>query len=229
MRHTCFENSIPLDVCKEIKEFFDSHPELQIHKPNNPDVIKINSPWSHLHEILDPIFSKYFKTNKGQGGNIYKHTNLYSLHVDSDEPWQMINVNIPIHLEVEEPSQQLIVFDQWTDNGFGQTWYGARKDIKKHGDFDRNHKIAMTPWEDERVYDCVDKPIDEDFYSKYLEFNNHTPELFYGLTGTAYDFVPGNMVVFNSNNIHSTGKLIGPWKMGLLIQFEGTVEELLHE
>ena len=48
MKHTCFENSIPLDVCKEIKEFFDSHPELQVHKPNNPDVIKINSPWSHL-------------------------------------------------------------------------------------------------------------------------------------------------------------------------------------
>jgi hypothetical protein len=37
------------------------------------------------------------------------------------------------------------------------------------------------------------------------------------------------MIVFNSNNIHSTGKLVGPWKMGLLIQFEGTLEELLHE
>lgn len=229
MRHTCFENSIPLDVCKYIKDFFDSHPELQVHKPNNPDVIKINSPWSHLHEILNPILSKYFKTNKGQGGNIYKHTNLYSLHVDSDEPWQLMNVTIPIHLEKAEPKQQLIVFDQWTDNGFGQTWYGERKDIKKHGDFDRNHKIPMTPWQDERVYDCVDAPIDEKFYNKYLDFANHTPELFYGLTGTAYDFTPGNMVVFNSNNIHSTGKLIGPWKMGLLIQFEGTLKELIND
>tara|TARA_A100001391_G_scaffold160155_1_gene118747 strand:+ start:66 stop:755 length:690 start_codon:yes stop_codon:yes gene_type:complete len=229
MRHTCFENSIPLEVCKYIKDFFDNNPQLHVHKPNNPDVIKINSPWSHLHEVLNPILSKYFKTNKGQGGNIYKHTNLYSLHVDSDEPWQLMNVTIPIHLEVEEPKQQLIVFDQYTDNGFGQTWYGKRKDIKKHGDFDRNHKIAMTPYEDERVYDCVDKPIDQNFYDRYLEFNNHTPELFYGLTGTAYDFALGNMVVFNSNNIHSTGKLVGPWKMGLLIQFEGKLEELINE
>jgi hypothetical protein len=229
MRHTCFENSIPLEVCKYIKDFFDSNPQLHVHKPNNPEVIKINSPWSHLHEVLDPILSKYFKTNKGQGGNIYKHTNLYSLHVDSDEPWQLMNVTIPIHLEVVEPKQQLIVFDQYTDNGFGQTWYGKRKDINQNGDFDRNHKIAMTPYEDERVYGCIDQPIDENFYNEYLEFNNHTPELFYGLTGTAYDFVLGNMVVFNSNNIHSTGKLIGPWKMGLLIQFEGTLEELINE
>jgi len=226
MRHTCFENSIPLEVCTYIKEFFDSNPDLHVHKPNNPDVIKINSPWSHLHEVLDPILSKYFRTNKGQGGNIYKHSNLYSLHVDSDEPWQLMNVTIPIHLEVEEPKQKLIVFDQYSDNGFGQTWYGNRSDIKKNGDFDRNHKVAMTPWEDERVYDCVDQPIDEKFYNDHLDFANHTPELFYGLTGTAYDFAPGSMIVFNSNNIHSTGKLIGPWKMGLLIQFEGTLDEL---
>ena len=226
MRHTCFENSIPLDVCKYIKKFFDDNPDLQIHKTNNPDVVKINKPWKHLHEVLDPILSKYFKTNKGQGGNIYKHKNLYSLHVDSDEPWQLMNVNIPIHLEVDNPKQKLIIFDQYTDNGFGQTWYGKRKDIKKNGNFDFNKKVPLTPYEDDKVYDCIDQPIDTKFYSDYLDFANHTPELFYGLTGTAYDFTPGNMIVFNSNNIHSTVKLIGPWKMGLLIQFEGTLEEL---
>ena len=226
MRHTCFENSIPLDVCKYIKKFFDDNPDLQIDKSNNPDVVKINKPWKHLHEVLDPILSKYFKTNKGQGGNIYKHKNLYSLHVDSDEPWQLMNVNIPIHLEVDNPKQKLIIFDQYTENGFGQTWYGKRKDIKKNGNFDFNKKVPLTPYEDDKVYDCIDQPIDTKFYSDYLDFANHTPELFYGLTGTAYDFTPGNMIVFNSNNIHSTGKLIGPWKMGLLIQFEGTLEEL---
>ena len=57
MKHTCFENSIPLDVCKEIKEFFDSHPELQVHKPNNPDVIKINS---KLTSVFILHFFDYF-------------------------------------------------------------------------------------------------------------------------------------------------------------------------
>ena len=226
MRQIGFENVIPLEVCKYIKDFFDNNPDLQIHKPNNPNVIKINHPWRHLQDVLDPILSKYFRTNKGSGGNIYKHSNLYSLHVGSDEPTQMINVNIPIHLEVEEPQQHFIVFDQWTDNGFGQTWYGDRPDLNNY-DFDRNKKVPTSPYNDPRVYDCTEDPIDPEFYKKYLEFDMHKPELFHGLTGTAYEWKPGNMVVFNSNNLHCTGKLIGPWKMGLLINFEGTVEELL--
>ena len=226
IRQIGFENVIPLDVCKYIKDFFDNNPDLQIHKPNNPNVVKINHPWRHLQDILDPILSKYFRTNKGSGGNIYKHQNLYSLHVDSDEPTQMINVNIPIHLEVTNPEQHFIVFDQWTDNGFGQTWYGDRDDLNNYN-FDRNKKVAMTPWEDERVYDKTDVDIDPEFYNKYLDFDCHKPSYFKGLSGTAYNWKPGNMVVFNSNNIHCTGKLVGPWKMGLLINFEGSLEELL--
>ena len=225
MRHTCFENSIPLETCKYIKDFFDSHPELHVLKPNNPKVIKINSPWSHLHDVLDPILSKYFHTNKGQGGNIYKHTNYYSPHVDSDMPEQLINVTIPIHLEVPDPKQHLIVFDQWTDNGEGRTWDGSGPTGPA---LDFNHRTTMSPWEDENVYDCIDAPIDEKFYNDYLKNDEYTiPNLYYGLTGTAYDFVPGNMIVFNSNNIHTTGTLVGPWKIGVLLQFEGSLKELL--
>ena len=226
LRQIGFENAIPLEVCSYIKNFFDTHTELHVHKPNNPNVIKINHPWRHLQDVLDPILSKYIRTNRGQGGNIYRHTNLYSLHVDSDEPTQMINVNIPIHLEVTDPAQHFIVFDQWTDNGYGQTWYGDRPDINNY-DFDRNKKLAMTPWNDERVYDKTDKDIDAEFYANYLEFDHHKPDYFKGLSGVAYDWRPGNLVMFNSNNIHCTGKLVGPWKMGLLINFEGSLEDLL--
>lgn len=222
-----YENVIPKEVTEYIKDFFDNNPDLHVHKPNNPNVIKINQPWKHLRDVLDPILSKYIRTDKGHGGNIYKHTNLYSLHVDSGEEKQMVNVNIPIHLEVEEPEQHFIVFDQWTDNGFGQTWYGDRPDLKKHGDFDFNKKVPMSPYQDPKVYGCTEEPIDSKFYDDYLEFANHKPELFHGLTGTAYNWKPGNMVIFNSNNIHCTGKLVGPWKMGLLINFDGSLEELL--
>lgn len=85
MRHTVFENVIPLEVCDYIKDFFDSREDLHVKKPNNPNVVKINSPWTHLNDVLDPILSTYFKTIKGQGGNIYKHSNLYTTHVDSEE------------------------------------------------------------------------------------------------------------------------------------------------
>ena len=226
LRHTVFEDAIPLDVCNYIQEFFDTHLELHVHKANNPNVIKINSPWQHLGEILAPILSKYIRTVNGQGGNIYKHTNLYSLHVDSAESFQMINVNIPIHLEVKNPPQHFVVFDQWTDNGIGKTWYGDRNDAKNY-DFDHNKIATMSPWNDPTVYNKTNSDIDMDFYQKYLEFDMHTPSLFKGLSGTAYDWRPGNLIIFNSNNIHCTGKLIGPWKMGLLINFEGTLEDLL--
>ncbi len=228
MRQQGFENAIPLEICKQIKDFFDDNPDLHINKSNNPNVTKINKPWSHLHEILNPILSQYFETRNGQGGNIYKHTNTYTIHTDSSDQQQLINCCIPIHLEVTQPQQKFIVFDQYTDNGFGRTWYGDR-DTSTNGDFDSNKKISTIPYNDPIVHACTDSPIDKDFFDLHLNHSHCKYEYFHGLTGTVYDFKPGNMIVFNSNNIHSTGKLVGPWKMGLLIQFEGTLEELLHE
>ena len=227
LRHMVVEDAIPLDVCEYIKNFFDTHIALYVRKPNNPDVIKINSPWTHLNDVLDPIFSKYFVTNNGQGGNIYKHSNLYTTHVDSGEPWQLINCLLPIYLHEPAAPQHFVVFDQWVDNGFGQTWYGDRVDTIANYDFDFNKKTNLTPYQDPRVYDKTNYDIDPEFYSKYLAYPQHKPHHFKGLTGTAYEFKPGNMILFNSNNLHCTGKLTGAWKIGMHINFEGTVEQLL--
>lgn len=225
--HTVFENVIPLSTCEYIKDFFDTNTELHVVKPNNPNVVKINHPWKHLKTILDPIFSQFFNTRNGNGGNIYKHTNVYTTHVDSFEPHQMINALLPIYLPPCDESQHFVVFDQWVDNGFGQTWYGDRHDIKDHGDFDFNKKVAQTPFNDPRVYNKTDLDIDSEFYSKYLDTNCHKPEYFKGLTGVAYEFKPGNLILFNSNQLHTTGKLAAEWKMGLHINFDGSLEELL--
>lgn len=227
LRHLAYENVIPLEVCNYIKDFFDTHPELHVKKPNNPDVVKINSPWKHLGDVLEPIFSKYFTCNKGQGGNIYKHSNLYTTHVDSGEPFQLINCLIPIYLHEPKATQHFVVFDQWIDNGIGRTWYGDRHDPISNYDFDFNKKTNLIPFTDDQVHDKTDVDIDLQFYKDYLEYYNHKHSYFKGLTGTAYEFKPGNMILFNSNNLHSTGKLVSPWKMGLHINFEGTVEELL--
>jgi hypothetical protein len=227
MKHVCFENVVPVEVCEHIKTFFDTRTDLHVIKPNNPHVIKINHPWRHLKEILDPILSQYFVTNNGNGGNIYKHTNVYTTHVDSFEPHQMINALLPIYTPPSDEQQHFVVFDQWVDNGFGQTWYGDRDDIKEHGDFDFNKKLAQTPYNDPRVYDKVEADISEDFYNNYLDFNCHKPEYFKGLTGAAYPFIPGNLILFNSNQLHTTGKLTSEWKMGLHINFDGGLGELL--
>ena len=197
-----------------------------MNKPNNRNVTKINNPWLHLGKVLEPVLSKYFRCNKGNGGNIYKHSNLYTTHIDSVEPMQMINALLPIHVTNPAVMQHFVVFDQWVDNGFGQTWYGEGRNTGET-DFDINKKLAMSPWQDDRVYDKTDRDIDPEFYELYLDDTNHQPSYFRGLSGTAYEFVPGNLILFNSNNLHCTGKLSGPWKMGLHINFEGSLEELL--
>ena len=227
MKHLAFENVIPLPVCEYIKDFFDSRTDLHVNKLNNPNVTKINSPWLHLKDILYPVLSKYFKPVDGQGGNIYKHSNLYTTHVDSDEPYQLINCLLPIYVTNPEVMQHFVVFDQYVDNGFGQTWYGDRADGKSNN-FDINKKLYKTPFDDDRVYDKTPDDIDSNFYAKYLEFANHKPSYFKGLTGTAYEFKPGNLLLFNSNQLHCTGKLVGPWKMGLHINFRGRLDELLE-
>jgi hypothetical protein len=226
-RHLAIENAIPLEVCEYIKNFFETRTDLHEWKENNPNVIKINHPWTHLGDVLDPIFKKYFKTVGGNGGNIYKHTNVYTTHVDSFETYQMINVLLPIYLP-ENAQQHFVVFDQWVDNGFGQTWYGDRNDIHENGNFDFNKKLAQTPFNDPRVYDKTEHDIGNDFYNKYLDFSHHKPEYFKGLSGTAYDFKPGNMIMFNSNQLHTTGKLNVSWKLGLHINFIGSLDELLN-
>jgi hypothetical protein len=227
MKHISFENVIPLEVCQYIKNFFDTRTDLHVIKPNNPNVIKINEPWKHLKDILDPIFSQFFKTNNGTGGNLYKHKNVYTTHVDSFEKHQMINALIPIYTLPSVELQHFVVFDQWVDNGFGQTWYGDRQDINKYGDFDFNKKTSQIPFNDSRVYDKTDVDINEEFYKKYLDTTYHKLEYFKGLTGKAYPFVPGNLILFNSNQLHTTGKLVSEWKMGLHINFDGSLSELL--
>lgn len=226
IRHTAFAGVIPLEVVGYIRDFFYEHPELHVNKPNNPNVTKINNPWKHIGDLLEPILSKYFKCNGANGGNIYKHSNLYTTHVDSVEPFQMINALLPIQVTNPTETQHFVVFDQWVNNGFGQTWYGDGRETGP-SDFDINKKLSLSPWQDHRVHDKTEQDMDPGFYQDYLEDPKHDISYFRGLTGTAYEFVPGNLLLFNSNNLHCTGKLVGPWKMGVHINFVGQLEELL--
>lgn len=227
IRHVAFENAIPAEICTELKDFFENRTDLHVYKDNNPHVIKINKPWNHLRHILEPVLSKYIRLTEANGGNVYKHSNVYTTHVDSFESYQMINVLLPIYVPETDRQQHFVVFDQWIDNGIGQTWYGDRKDIKNNGDFDYSKKTAQIPFNDTRVYDKTDKDVGDDFYKNYLEYHGHQKDYFKGLSGKAYRFSPGNLILFNSNQLHTTGKLVVSWKMGVHISFRGSLDELL--
>lgn len=225
MKHTLIENAIPLNLCSYILDFFENNKELHFHKSNNPNVVKINQPWKHLRDVLEPVLQKYIDTSTGQRGNIYKHTNRYTAHVDSGDPKQMINALIPIHIEKPKTIQKFVVFDQWIDNGTGVTWEPTHRGKT----LDYNKQVRFRPWEDSRVKDKTSNNIDIKFFRNYLQQPYSEPWKYYkGLSGVAYDFVPGNLILFNSNNIHCTGRFVGEWKIGMHIQFEGTVSSLLN-
>lgn len=226
MNHTVIKNAIPKDTVDYIVDFFDNSKHLYFIKENNPNVIKINQPWMRLQDELEPIFEKYFKCKNGSGGNIYKHTNLYDLHVDSHEPIQMINALVPLYVHNPKFQQKFVVFDQSVENGQGITWLPSKESERFELDF--NKTVIIPTREDNRIHDKTDKNIDEDFYKKYLHDSDRTLEYFYGLSGHAYDFTPGDLILFNSNFLHCTGPLAGDYKIGMHINFEGSLDELLY-
>ena len=222
MKHTIIKNAIPLEVCDSVKDFFDKNIHLYDTSDNQ---IKIHNIWDRLRHLLEIHLSKYINKLDNQGSNIYKHSEDYGPHVDSDQTYQMINCLIPIyrHLPSEE-KQYFVVFDQYVDNGFGRTW----KSRPWQGEIDLvfNKKTDLSPYQDDSVYEKIEG-MDKEFYKKYLDHGNAWPEMYLGLTGTAYEAIPGNMILFNSNQIHTSGRINSLWKIGLFMQFAGSLDELI--
>lgn len=222
MKHTIINNAIPLEVCDYVKDFFDNRTDLYNTKPNQ---IRIHQPWLHLKNILEPYLSKYIKQFDDCGGNIFKHNYDYGPHVDCYRPYQMINCLIPIYRhEPLTEKQYFVVFDQYVNNGNGRTW--KCKQWSNEVDLTVNKKTELCPYQDELVFDKIEG-MDLEFYKKYLEHPNSWPDMYRGLSGTAYEATPGNLILFNSNQIHTSGKINSTWKIGLLIMFGGSLDELL--
>ena len=222
MKYTIRKNAIPLEVCDYIKDFFDTNPHLY---DNSDGQDKINDFWKSLRYILEPLLLKHLNTLDFQGGNIYKHSEDYGPHVDSDQTYQMINCLIPIyrHLPSEE-KQYFVVFDQYVDNGFGRTWMS--RPWQGEIDLKFNKKTELSPYQDVLVHEKIEG-MDTEFYKKYLDHSRAWPDMYMGLTGTAYEAMPGNMILFNSNQVHTSGRINSLWKIGLFMQFAGSLDELI--
>lgn len=224
MKHTIIKNAIPLDVCDYVKDFFYSRTDLYAEKGRKGH-IRIHNPWEYVKDVMEPYILKYIKPLNDCGGNIYKHDHDYGPHTDSYRPDQLINCLIPIYLhEPTEEKQHIVIFDQYISNGVGRIW--RCKPWKGETELEFNKKTELSPYQDELVHNKIEG-IDMEFYKKYLEHAGTWPDMYRGLTGTAYEAVPGNLILFNSNHIHTTGKLNCSWKIGLFQQFLGGLDELL--
>lgn len=207
-----YKNVVSSDTLDTLIQFFEINTHLY---KDTMGMLKISSPWQYVQKILDPLLSQYFDTSSNLGDNFYKHSFPYFPHIDSFGNKNSYNVLIPLKLS-QPVNQKFIIFDQYCTDYSGATWLGNI--WKPEGDFEANKKREF-PYKDADVVGCTGKPVDPDLY-KDLQYDYRNKEMFFGLTGTAYDYTPGDILIFPSNSIHCTGKMECEWKMGLSLRFE---------
>jgi hypothetical protein len=225
MHYKLFQNVFDINLLEEIFEYFISNIDT-INKKNG--MSKLENPWEIplVQNKLKPILSKYFNVNLPNiGDNIYKHTLPYFPHVDTSITYPSFNVLIPIKIH-NNLSQKFCIFDQYTnDVSSGHTWVGNF--FKLINNYEHNKKRKFI-FDDNIVENKTSTGISDDFYNNYLDCKIFDKELFKGLNGIAVDFIPGNLIIFDSKYLHCTGKISADWKVGLSLRFSGNFYEQVY-
>jgi hypothetical protein len=207
-----YENFLSQEVVDKLLYFFNTNTHLY---KDTMGMTKITQPWKYVEPILGNLLSKILPTEKNLGDNFYKHSFPYFTHIDSHNNPHSYNVLIPLYIE-NNVEQKFVIFDQYCTDYSGATWLG---DIwKPEGDFESNKKRDF-PYKDSSVIGCTNNSIDTDLY-EILKYDYRNEEMFYGLSGTAYDYKPGNILIFPSNQLHCTGRMLCSYKIGLSLRFE---------
>jgi len=168
--------------------------------------------------VIDDILQNKIGINekyKVIGDNYYRHSQSYLPHCDAinDKAW--LNIVIPLQQYNPNGIQKFIVFDQkWL--GRNLTWAG---NLQLAGDFSSNKKTNQRPVDGEFFKDGSDKELPENLWNEFNK-NNFDKDYFYSMDGTAYDWIPGDVIVFESQHIHATGKMQSLRKLGLSIRVE---------
>ena len=144
-------------------------------------------------------------------GNYYSHNNSpYHPHTDYKK-YQDNIINVVIPLSYTGYQSSLIIFDQMWDLD-SVTWCMHRPVIR----FETNTGVKGCPYE-YPVLNLTNTAIDSNLYETYL--NRYPKKCLFGLSGNAYLFEPGSMIIFDNKKIHCTGKMDGE-KTGLSLRFK---------
>lgn len=186
---------------KEIQTLLD---EYNSYDEYNSSTMKKASPGPATH-IVDELMYGYTRVS----GNYYQHTKPYLPHTDHREEWnETINVVVPLH--TTDPNASLVIFDQKYHQD-SVTWC-LHADVTE---FRVNTGVEGRPCD----YNCeglTRNDIDADLY-EYLKWA--PKEQWFGLTGEAYPFEPGSVMIFDNKYIHTTGVLNGI-KTGLSLRYK---------
>jgi hypothetical protein len=173
------------------------------------DLMNKASPENVLTKLKPILENLLEKSLTYTGGNYYKHSKPYLPHTDyKKNENNTLNIVIPLSYTKSLPS--LVIFDQrWMIDSV--TW--CMDNPIQH--FTYNTGIKGCP-ADYPVTDLTNEDINDTLYQNYL---NHYPKnLLRGLTGKAFPFEIGSIIVFDNRFIHCTSNMDGE-KLGITLRF----------
>jgi len=170
---------------------------------------------------IKELASRIVKNNSYHYGNIFSHTEPFTIHSDISNVKQTILL-IPIKAHY---SQKFIVFDQTVNLNESISWIYNIYDDKTNQELkDMYYETAKRtrPYDTPEVVGCIDAPISDELF-EHLPFSK---DLYYGLTGKIWDYIPGKALLFNATALHATGRMVEP-KIGCTIQFKKPIADLI--
>ena len=168
-----------------------------------------------LLELSEQIKTNIDKDYTVIGDNYYRHSKSYFPHCDAINEQAWLNIVIPLEQYEVFGQQKFVVFDQkWL--GRNITWTGK---IEIPGDFASNKKTNQRPVDSEFFSNGTGTELPQELWEQFNK-DYFDKDYFYSMNGTAYDWTPGDIVVFESQHIHATGIMQSAKKLGLSIRIE---------
>jgi hypothetical protein len=201
---TQYFNILPPELINGIISDYNSR------KTYDTDTMNKASPGDSLTAIQGILEETLGRKLEYVTGNFYKHTIPYLPHTDF-KTYEQNYLNIVIPLSYSGDQASLVVFDQtWEQDSV--TWcmhYPVQY-------FTYNTGVKGCPYE-YPVNDLTGTDIDDVLYKNHLL--HYPKKCLFGLSGAAYTFKPGSIIVFDNRHIHCTSKMNGE-KLGISLRFK---------
>lgn len=213
--HYSLKQILTAEELKYFIDYYDSHEHYVTQTMEKLSIPYDDSDF--MSRINDLIKNKLGVTGDYTivGDNYYKHDRSYFPHCDATNEHAWLNIVIPLAQYNVFGLQKFVVFDQfWL--GPNVTWMG-KVDIP--GDFASNKKTNQRPRDSEFLQNSTDQALPEILWQQFNS-NHFDRDYFHGLDGFAYDWRPGDIIVFDSQHIHATGAMKSKSKLGLSIRIE---------
>ena len=162
---------------------------------------------------IKDIVSNLVDTSSYFYGNLFNHSNPFTIHSDVSSKKKTILL-IPINASDD---QKFVLLHQQLLRDKEMSWiYDVFSDKSEEELKEMYYHTASKsrPCDTPEVVGCTNTLVSEELF-QYLPY---TRDLYYGLTGWAWDYKPRKALLFPASRIHATGRMVSP-KIGCTIQF----------